>query len=135
MSQSEKLSKEDEKLIPIIIKILSKTSKNHTIYGKEIVKGIVDRKSKLEIKSFSEIRLRKIVNYLRVYQILPVITNKDGYFVSYDKEDIIEMCVSLDSRAESIKAAADGLRMIAVNEKLPKNNDLWDFLDKNDNVL
>ena len=93
------------KLIP---HFKNKTKKN-PVTAKEIVAG-VNLFYKLSTK-FSEVRLRKIVNYYRVNSILPIISSCKGYYVSYDPEDINEMIKSLNQRAKSIMDCSEGLKI------------------------
>jgi hypothetical protein len=67
---------------------------------------------------FSEVRLRKIVNYYRSNAILPLISTSNGYFVSYDPADINEMVQSLSQRASSIYRCAHGLQNFLPKSKL-----------------
>jgi hypothetical protein len=54
--------------------------------------------------------LRKLVNHIRVKGILPIIATSQGYYVSYDKQDILDQINSLTQRANSILNSANGLR-------------------------
>jgi hypothetical protein len=132
-AQLDKLNAEEEKLMPIITKVFLRTNKNKPIYSKELVQGIIERKIKLDIKRFSEARLRKIVNHMRVNAILPIISTSNGYYLSYEPEDILMMIRSLMSRANAITAAADGMMNILNNIRLidqaNKSQDLWDMVD------
>lgn len=56
------------------------------------------------------VRFRKIVNYIRSKELLPVIATSKGYFVSYNKEVIKSQVESLEQRARSIQWSADGLK-------------------------
>jgi len=47
--------------------------------------------------SFSEVRLRKMVNYIRRNGMLPVIATSDGYYCSYDRLEIEKQILSLGS--------------------------------------
>ena len=58
----------------------------------------------------TEPRLRKLVNHIRVKGILPIIATSQGYYVSYDKQDILDQINSLTQRANSIINSANGLR-------------------------
>jgi len=59
---------------------------------------------------FSEPRLRKCSNYIRTNGILPLIATSQGYYVSYDKQEINSQIQSLVERANSILKSAEGLK-------------------------
>jgi hypothetical protein len=61
-------------------------------------------------KTISGVRLRKIVGQLRIHSVLPIIATQHGYFVSYDREVIKKQIKSLNERAGSIVACANGLK-------------------------
>lgn len=132
-AQLDNLSEEEHRLMPIITKVFLRTNKIKPIYSKELVKGIIERRDKLNIKRFSEARLRKIVNYMRVNAILPIISTSNGYYLSYEPEDILMMIKSLMARANAIYAAADGMMILLNNIRLideaNKSQDLWDMVD------
>lgn len=133
-AQLDKMNEEDLRILPLLTKVLLRTNKNKPIFSNEIIQGFTERKKKYSIKSFGSARLRKIINYFRVNAILPVISTSNGYYLSYDEEDLMAMIKSLEGRAEAIQAAADGLRTILNNKKLiDKANqaeDLFDMIDK-----
>jgi hypothetical protein len=53
--------------------------------------------------------LRKCVNYIRLNAMIPLIATSEGYYVSWDKEDIRNQIKSLRERANSITLCADGM--------------------------
>lgn len=55
------------------------------------------------------VSLRKWVNFMRSNGILPILASSRGYFLSYNKETIMDQVQSLRERANSINKAADGL--------------------------
>lgn len=59
-------------------------------------------------------RLRKIVNYIRVNELLPLIAGPNGYYVCYDKDVVMDEVKSLLQRAGSIQRAAQGLMSYAL---------------------
>jgi hypothetical protein len=103
------LSKDEINLAIKLIPHFKNRSKSNPVKAKEIVTG-VNLVYKLTTK-FSEVRLRKIVNYYRVNSILPIISTCKGYYVSYDPEDINEMIKSLNQRAKSILDCSEGLKV------------------------
>jgi hypothetical protein len=56
------------------------------------------------------VRLRKYINYFRVNGIMPIIATSEGCKLCYDKPTIESQIKSLLERADSIKAAAEGLK-------------------------
>jgi len=58
------------------------------------------------------VRLRKFINYFRTRSILPVLADSKGYWLSYDKNELWSQIQSLEERANSIMAAANGLKSI-----------------------
>jgi hypothetical protein len=108
------MTKTEEQLIPILIKIIKRGTENHPICGKRIVKFIMDKKDDLGFKSnFTETSLRKCVNHIRTWGLLPIIANGDGYYTSNEPKEIIKMALSLERRVSSILSAAKGLRDLA----------------------
>ena len=99
------LSDDEKQLVPIIIKGLSTKTKDSAIKGTEIC-------TKLNEKGFkiTEARLRKITNFIRSEGILPIIATSNGYYISYDKQEISKQIQSLTERAEAIMSSANGLK-------------------------
>lgn len=61
---------------------------------------------------FTDVRLRKFVNYFRSESILPVCATSEGYFVSTDPKMLESQIQSLEERANGIMAAATGLKKL-----------------------
>lgn len=100
-------------LVPIIVAGIGRRTKENPVTGKEIVQGITQNQGRFGFSSkfkFTETRLRKIVNYIRVNHILCIIATSQGYFSTNDPEVIASNIRSLEDRAEAIRSAADGLR-------------------------
>jgi hypothetical protein len=98
------------KLIPAF----KKRTPNNPILACDIVK-LVNANMVLDFK-FTEVRLRKIINYYRINSILPILSTKNGYYVSNDVTEIRACIESLTQRATSILETTFGL------EKYIKNN-------------
>ena len=64
---------------------------------------------------FNDVRLRKIVNHYRTNGLLPIMSNSNGYFTSYDTDMVLTMVKSLTQRATSINDASNGLEKIKNN--------------------
>jgi hypothetical protein len=104
------LTPDEKRLVPVIIRGLNLKSKANPIKGAEIVTAINGNKERYGIKQFSEARLRKIVNFIRSEGILPVIATSNGYYISYDAEELNAQIESLKQRAEAIITSANGLK-------------------------
>ena len=98
------------KLIPAF----KKRTPNNPILACDIVK-MVNANMVLDFK-FTEVRLRKIINYYRINSILPILSTKNGYYCSNDVTEIRACIESLTQRATSILETTFGL------EKYIKNN-------------
>jgi hypothetical protein len=107
---TSEMSEDEKKLVPILINGFSKRTKDNPIKAPEIVKRINEVKDKYGIKAISEPRLRKICNMIRSKGILPLIATSNGYYCSYDKQEIMEQIKSLQERADAIINSANGLK-------------------------
>jgi len=105
--ETYELTYDELKLAKQLIPAFELRTKENPIIASEIVRR-VNLTMNLPFK-FSDVRLRKIVNYYRVHSILPVMSCSRGYYVSRDKEEIKTMMVSLQERANSIQRCVDGL--------------------------
>ena len=113
----DKLNDEEIAFLPTLRRVLLKTNPRKPLYAKQIVSGVNKRRDEgisnyCLTKPFTEARLRKMVNYFRCTATLPVISTSNGYYVSYERDDIIAMIKSLRARAEAIFAASDGMDYI-----------------------
>jgi hypothetical protein len=99
-------------ILPILIKVLNKTSPIKTITADKIVTGM--NKIRIEdgrFKSvFTEILLRKLANYIRTNGILPLIADHKGYYLSDDIRDIDAQIQSLQDRIAGMNNAIHGLK-------------------------
>jgi hypothetical protein len=110
---TSELTSEELWLANDMIRFFKNKTKNNPVKSIQIVVGI-NKHYSLK-KRFTDVRLRKIINYYRVNSILPVISNSNGYYVSYDPDEIEEMVQSLTQRAGSIIDCAFGLKRILYN--------------------
>lgn len=101
------LSNDEIELANKIIPFFKMKTKENPVKAKVIVDG-VNRVYELTPK-FTDVRLRKIINYYRCNGIIPIISSSKGYYVSYYQEDIEYMIESLNQRARSIQNCARGL--------------------------
>jgi len=114
------LNKEEIKFLPIVVDAFIAHKVNNTIYSNEIV-SIINVEISKTGQSFkmNDVRLRKFVNYMRVYSILPVIGTSRGYYISYNPEEVEKQIKSLMQRANSTRSAAKGL--LKILKKCPQN--------------
>lgn len=107
------LTQEELKVVELLLKGFAGRKKENPIKGPEAVesinKFIVD-KPEYNGYRFTEPRLRKCCNYIRVKSLLPLVATAKGYYVSYDKEEIKSQIQSLEDRANSILSSANGLK-------------------------
>ncbi len=111
---THELNAEELHLAELLIKSFKARTKVNPVTDKEIVEG-VNRTYNLKTK-FNDARLRKIVNYYRTHSIIPLLSCKYGYYVSYDKDEIRSNITSLTQRATSILDCVYGLERLIKNE-------------------
>jgi len=123
----EKLNDEEIAFLPTLKRVLLKTNPKKPLYAKDIVRGVNKRREDgltnyCLTKPFTEARLRKMVNYFRCTATLPVISTSNGYYVSYERDEIIAMIKSLRARADAIYAASDGMGYILKQKDIVDSN-------------
>ena len=111
---TSKMTEAEIQLAHQLIPAFKKRNSNNPILASEICR-LVNEKMNLDFK-LSEVRLRRIINYYRINSILPVLSNKNGYYVSENVNEIEECIDSLTQRAIAILDTTFGL------EKIIKNN-------------
>lgn len=108
---TRELTDEECKLVPILIKGFSTKTKETAVKAPDIVEAINKQSDKFGLKNkFSEVRLRKIVNFIRSEGILPLMATSNGYYCTDDREEIRSQIDSLTQRAEAIMVSANGLK-------------------------
>ena len=107
------LTEIESKLLPLIIAGFKKYTKQNPIKEPDIVKRFNEKNYEYKL---SGVRLRKLVNYIRSNGLLPLIATSKGYYVSYEKEEILSQIKSLRERASSINKCADGLEGFTMTE-------------------
>jgi hypothetical protein len=103
------LTPEEKFLTVSIMEILVKFKKNNPIKSVELVE-IINQQFYSREKIFTGVKLRKYCNYIRSKSLLPIIATSNGYFVSYDKNEIALQIESLEQRSEAILNSVDGLK-------------------------
>ena len=105
------LSAEEKKIVPILVKGFNlHIGKENAIKAPVIISSLEHR---VGIK-ITQVRLRKLVNFMRRHGILPIIATSEGYYVTQDKEEILKQMKSLEERAAAIIAARDGLEKFII---------------------
>lgn len=107
---TEELNPDEKALLEPLVKGLEGKTKDKPIKAPQIIKAMDAYSKKHGLTYLSEPRLRKLIGYIRVNGILPVIATSKGYYVSYDKQDILDQITSLTQRANSILDSANGLK-------------------------
>jgi hypothetical protein len=114
---TKNVNSQDKKILPYLQKVLeTKTIEKPALSGIILVEtnmlirqAISSGTESTNIKKLDEVKLRKLVNFMRTHDILPVCSNYKGYFISYDKKVLEKQIVSLSQRANSIMSCAYGL--------------------------
>jgi hypothetical protein len=114
---TENLNSEDKKIVPYLQKVLETKTIDKPAVSEIIVwetnmlirQAISTGNHSAKIKKINDVKLRKLINYMRTHDILPVCSTSKGYFISYDKKVLEKQIVSLSQRANSIMSCAYGL--------------------------
>jgi hypothetical protein len=106
---------EKETLVPMLIDTLSTTHEEKRITGKNICGWF-----KASGYAVTEVRIRKMVNYLRVLNLMDgrvVIGAGNGYYVTSDPAVVQEQIDSLQGRVDSMSAVIDSLKAVLISLK------------------
>ena len=115
---TKNINSEDKKIIPYLQKVLESKTIDKPALAPIIIletnilikKAMSNESQDAKIKPIKrEVTLRKLINYMRTHDILPVCSSEKGYFVSYDKKILEKQIVSLSQRANAIMSCAYGL--------------------------
>jgi hypothetical protein len=123
------LTTEEKKLVPIIVdRFLKKPGRENMVSNPAMIEGI-DRTYGIRL---SEPRIRKIVQYIRINNLLPGLVGVSrGYFYTEDPEEIESWIESMKQRenaiASSRKIAEEHLRFLKSGIK-GKQLDVFDYL-------
>ncbi len=105
------LSETEKMLLTPLIAGLKRRTKKEPITTNEIVYCmnlyLVEKKADFKLTGA---RLRKIVNYIRVNHLLPLMATSEGYYTAESLDEIKGQIKSLEERASAIQKAADGLK-------------------------
>lgn len=108
---TEPLTAEEKKLLEPIMKGLKKhIGKEQAIKAYKIVEGMNARKVEYGFKGeFTDVRLRKIISYIRSNKLLPVLSGGKGYYVSYSGKDLLDFKESMQGRISAIQHDISGI--------------------------
>jgi len=97
---------ERDTLLPLITwGLRCKHGAQHTIAGSTIVRKMREQGYKLDGP-----RLRKIINHIRLHNIIPcLVSTSKGYYVATTDSEIAECITSLQSRVEATQAIIQAL--------------------------
>ena len=84
--ETTKLTEYELKLVPIVVNILkSRLGRENAITNK----NLVNRMSKLGFSSITPERMRKLINHIRIYDLLDcLVASSKGYYISNDEKEI-----------------------------------------------
>lgn len=106
-------------IIPGLIKYLKQFDEQRPVFAPRIVDWFNVYKNSGPLtgmkNNISEAKLRKLINHIRINGLAPIGSGPNGYWTIRDPEKIREMADSMESRANSIMAAASGLRDMATD--------------------
>lgn len=104
------LSPEEVGVILSLTRVLSSASYYNPIKADEIVRRVSGHRDKDgKPVYFNQVKLRKLVNFIRSESILPIIATSRGYYLSYDRDEIAMQIKSMEERADAITNAKNGL--------------------------
>lgn len=100
--ETKPLTELEKKLLPVIVKGLSKKlGSANVVSNKAICEGLL-KKYKVQV---SEARIRKIINHIRMNDLIPgLVANGCGYYVTSNIRDLKEYDKSLEGREIAIHA-------------------------------
>lgn len=104
-----KLSQDEYRLVTPIIKAFERITKDNPIFAGQIVLAI--KSTRPDVK-FDQVKLRKLVSFIRQKGMIPLIATSKGYYCSYDISEIDKQIKSLRERAMAIESAAEGLEIV-----------------------
>ena len=92
---------EEKELVPVVARgLAAKRGRHNAVTNKYICEKLTDKGYKID-----GIRLRKVVNYIRIKGIVKcLIATSNGYYVAENRKQIEDYTASLKGREESIHA-------------------------------
>jgi hypothetical protein len=115
----ELTQEEHDVLLPMLLKLFSsQTNEREHITRERIVDFFNLKKDEIGFKrAFNLQRFMKLTNYIRTQRLAPLCSGNNGYYVSYNKEDVAGTILSLKQRIEAQQAAITGLEEMLVDIK------------------
>ena len=104
---------EKNEMVPILVDTLSRSSHTNIIKGKHLC-GLLQASR----YTVSEARVRKMVNYIRVLNLMSpnvLIGTSQGYFITNDPHVIDDQIESLQGRIDSTEAVIDSIKAQRLN--------------------
>lgn len=99
------LSKEDYQLVGELLRLFEAHTKSNSIKATEVVTIINQRNPQLKSK-FTQVKLRKLSNFIRSKGMIGLIATSNGYYSSKDVKEIELQIQSLHERADAINHSA-----------------------------
>lgn len=120
---TKELSQEDYQLLQQLIRCFEAHDKNNPIKAPKIVLGINNANPFLKRK-FTEVKLRKLVNFIRSKGMIGLIATSDGYYSTKDIAEIKLQIKSLEERASAILNSSIGLEYLIQRLEKQKNENV-----------
>ncbi len=86
-----------------------RTKKNPILAGAIVIAMNMLLCNKGMKQNYTEVRLRKMANYIRTKALLPLIATQKGYYCSQDPEEIEKQISSLEQRIKAQQRSQPGL--------------------------
>ncbi len=113
LQQTYELKKEEKEiLLPMLMEGFKLRTSENPIKAPAIVRGMngaLQKAGHTKLK-FSEVRLRKLCNYIRSKSLMPLVATTNGYFLATTKKELEDQILSLRERASAIVHSAEGLQ-------------------------
>ena len=104
---THKLTERECKAVPRVIQgLYNRKGKLYAIHGRKIA-AILESEG---FGKFSDVRVRKIINFLQVEGIIRnIVANSNGYYIATTQKDLDEYRLSIKQRADAILAKLNGI--------------------------
>lgn len=108
---TKELSEEDYSLVTQLLRAFENRTKANAIKAPAIVKAMNDHNPNLKSK-FTQVKLRKLVNFIRSKGMIGLIATSDGYYSTKNIAEIQKQIQSLQERSDAINNSAEGLKIV-----------------------
>jgi len=88
---------------------------------------VINAMLQTNFKTITDASLRNMINFIRTNDLIKdgkLIANSKGYFVSNDKQQILEFVASMEGRVKAIYQATNGLRKNINNYSSPQRSSI-----------